>query len=123
MIYFNILNVYSCFTFYRRMTKLLTFSGAFVLLIRVSRFTGCISLCLCCTASTPTCSGGLPVCQVPGRCSTLSEAGLVTAQGGTVDLPGMGRRALVGWFIIAHTATAILNVFDQYAGSTYNSIC
>ena len=41
-----------------------------------------------------------------------------TAQGGTVDLPRMGRRALVGRFIIAHTATAILNVFDQYAGST-----
>ena len=44
-------------------------------------------------------------CQVPVD-AALSEAGLVTAQGGTVDLPGMGRRALGGGFIIAHTATA-----------------
>ena len=38
-------------------------------------------------------------CQVPVDAS-LSEAGLVTAQGGTVDLPGMGRRASDGGFII-----------------------
>ena len=44
-------------------------------------------------ASTLTRSGGLPLVRSLDRCSTLSEAWASTAQGGTVDLPGMERRA------------------------------
>ena len=106
------------------MTKLVTksFSGTSVLPIRVLVSLDASLSAYAAWPQLPLAQVVFP-CQVPGRCSALSEAGLVTAQGGTVDLPGMGRRALVGWFIIAHTATAILNVFDQYAGSTYNLIC
>ena len=87
--FFNIFDIYSCLNILQENDETCneSFLGYFFPPDTNFRFTGCVSLCVCCMASTPTCSGGLPV---SGPCRCRPVRGSSTAQGGTVDLPGMG---------------------------------
>ena len=115
-------NIYCMLNIYRRMADLDTNCFLRVLVspdTRVS-FRWIVSLYVRRMASTLTRSGGLPLVRSLDRCSTLSEAWASTAQGGTVDLPGMERRAWMVLFIFAlQQQQPSQTLYDQYAGSTY----
>ena len=67
--FFNIFDIYSCLNILQENDETCneSFLGYFFPPDTNFRFTGCVSLCVCCMASSPTCSDGLPV-SGPCRC-------------------------------------------------------